>query len=82
MKITIRIYDNEDRSNNSGTKPELSGFATIGMLEYWNVGIMGSKRHSAKGRGQRVKNSYAMLYALCLFLFHVRGKISGLDKFP
>ena len=32
---------------------------------------MGSKRHSAKGRGQRVKNSYAMRYALCALLIFI-----------
>jgi len=32
---------------------------------------MGSKRHSAKGRGQRVKNSYAMRYALCALLVFI-----------
>jgi len=33
-----------------GTPKELRGFAPIGMLEYWNYGILGSKRHSAEGR--------------------------------
>jgi hypothetical protein len=41
------------------------------MLEYWNNGIMGSKRHRAEGRGQRVKNSYAMRYALCALLIFI-----------
>ncbi len=68
---------------------ELRGFAptcreppgrAIGMLEYWNDGILGLKQHSAKGRGQRVKNFYTMRYARCLFSFHVRGKTSGLEK--
>ncbi len=45
----------------------------IGIMEFWpparrayaSERMMGSKRHSAKGRGQRLKNSYAMRYALC-----------------
>jgi hypothetical protein len=50
---------------------ELRGFAPIGMLEYWNDGIMGLKQHSAKGRGQRVKNFYTMRYALCALLIFI-----------
>ncbi len=42
----------------------------------WDDGIMGSKRHSAKGRGQRVKNSYAMRYAL----FRVPDSVHGIRK--
>ncbi len=41
------------------------------MLEYWNDGIMGLKWHSAKGRGQRVKNFYTMRYALCALLIFI-----------
>jgi hypothetical protein len=32
---------------------------------------MGLKRHSAKGRGQSVKNFYTMRYALCPLLIFI-----------
>jgi hypothetical protein len=37
----------------------------IGMMEYWNTGIMGLKRHSAKGRGQRAESKEFFHHALC-----------------
>ena len=43
-------------------------------------GIMGLKRHSAKGRGQRVKNSCTMRYALCALPIFIPSTRQGLKS--
>ncbi len=41
---------------------------------------MGLKRHSAKGRGQRVKNFCTMRYALCALLIFIPCARQGLKS--
>jgi hypothetical protein len=63
-----------------------------GILESWPLArgayaserILGSKRHSAKGKGQRVKNSYAMRHALCALLIFIPSARQELkpQKYP
>ncbi len=77
---------------------ELRGFAPIGMLEYWNYGIMGFERMELwiidishlkmKGLNEIIpsistplKKGSSTLHYSNIPLFHVRGKILGLDKY-
>jgi len=71
--VNVYVFPTKKEISNQSMDIELRGLAPIGVLEPWSIGVMGSKRHSAKGRGQRVKNFYAMRYALCALLIFIPG---------
>jgi len=73
---------------------ELRGSAPIGMLEYWNDGIMGFLRMvyryvhlKMKGLNEKIplistspNTGFSTFQSSIILLFHVRGKISDPDK--